>query len=439
MNTLEYFKELIEARKKGEPRGICSVCSAHPRVIAAAMAQAQADALPLLVESTVNQVNQFGGYAGMTPADFRSFVVRLAQRSGFPEERIIFGGDHLGPYPWRAQPADQAMTQACELVATCVAAGYSKIHLDASMPLGGDSTDSSGALDPDLIARREAQMAAAAENAFRQGSVSNGPGVSPPVYVIGTDVPPPGGIRADEEMVPLTSVDTFEQTIASCEKEFGAAGLHEPWERIVAVVVQPGMEFSNHEVYEYDHGKAEQLIAAAGTYENLLLEGHSTDYQRPELLRQLVADGVAILKVGPALTFALRECLFALEAIENELFGWSYKARLSQLGKFLDKAMRDNPDHWRKYYRSTNEELCLDLKFSLLDRSRYYWHVPMVEEAVTILLQNLQRVEIPHTLVSQYLPRHYLEIRRGSLSADPEALIQASIRMVLDDYSEAIR
>jgi D-tagatose-1,6-bisphosphate aldolase subunit GatZ/KbaZ len=130
--------------------------------------------------------------------------------------------------------------------------------------------------------------------------------------------------------------------------------------------------------------------------------------------------------------------LFALEGIEKELFGWSYKARLSQLSKFQEKAMRVNPEHWRNYYRSVDEALCLDLKFSLLDRGRYYWHVPMVEEAVSILLQNLQRVEIPLTLISQYLPRHYLEIRRGRLTADPEALIQASIRMVLDDYSEAI-
>jgi D-tagatose-1,6-bisphosphate aldolase subunit GatZ/KbaZ len=131
--------------------------------------------------------------------------------------------------------------------------------------------------------------------------------------------------------------------------------------------------------------------------------------------------------------------LFALEGIEKELFGWSYKTRLSQLSKFLDKAMRDNPKHWQDYYGGSAEELCLDLKYSLLDRSRFYWHVPMVTEAISILLQNLRKVEPPLTLLSQYLPRQYMEVREGRLTADPEELINAGIRMVLDDYSRAVR
>ena len=51
----------------------------------------------------------------------------------------------------------------------------------------------------------------------------------------------------------------------------------------------------------------------------LVYEAHSTDYQRPESYRNLVRDGFAILKVGPALTFAMREVLEALSLIEAEL------------------------------------------------------------------------------------------------------------------------
>ena len=50
----------------------------------------------------------------------------------------MLGGDHLGPYVWRAEPADEAMAKARDLVRDYVAAGYTKIHLDASMRLGGD-------------------------------------------------------------------------------------------------------------------------------------------------------------------------------------------------------------------------------------------------------------------------------------------------------------
>jgi D-tagatose-1,6-bisphosphate aldolase subunit GatZ/KbaZ len=439
MNGLEFFRNLIEAQDRGDPQGIYSICSAHPRVIAAAMVQA--DDLPLLIESTVNQVNQFGGYMGMNPATFRHFVFKVADRVDFPKEKIILGGDHLGPYPWRNEPAEQAIQKACDLIASCVKTGYTKIHLDASMPLGGDPVDAFGGLDPGLIARREAQMAAAAEAAFKESGSSGTAGISglAPVYVIGTDVPPPGGIQAEEQTVPVTRVDDFEETIATCQREFQSEGLQDAWKRVIAVVVQSGVEFGDHTVYEYDHAEAKELISAARKHSDLVLEGHSTDYQRPDLLRQLVEDGVAILKVGPALTFAMRECLFALECIETELFGGSYKARLSQLGLFLEKAMSDNPGYWQSYYSGTAQEIYLARKFSLSDRSRYYWQVPMVKDAVDLLLQNLQQVKIPLTLLSQYLPRHYLEIRKGKLTADPENLIAASICMTLQAYSAAVR
>jgi D-tagatose-1,6-bisphosphate aldolase subunit GatZ/KbaZ len=440
MNAREFFEDLIKAQGSGNPRGICSICSAHPMVLVASMGQAQRDDLPLLIESTVNQVNQFGGYTGMIPSTFHDFVCSVADRVGFPPDKIIFGGDHLGPYPWRKEPAEQAMKKACELITSYVRAGYSKIHLDASMPLGGDAVDSVGALEATVIARREARMAAAAEAALDESRRSDGveKSSSPPVYVIGTDVPPPGGIQVEEEAVPVTRVDEFEETIATCQQEFEVGGLQDAWRRIIAVVVQPGVEFGDHNVYEYDRGKAKELIAAARNHSKLVLEGHSTDFQRSELLRQLVEDKVAILKVGPALTFAMRECLFALENIEKELLGSSYKARLSQLGLFLDKAMRDNPAHWQSYYSGSTQEVYLARKYSLSDRSRYYWQVPMVKEAVDLLLTNLRRVEIPLTLLSQYLPQHYLEIREGRLSGDPADLITASIRMILQDYSAAV-
>jgi D-tagatose-1,6-bisphosphate aldolase subunit GatZ/KbaZ len=439
INCQDFFQGLVDSQKRGEPRGITSICSAHPRVIVAAMTQARDDGLPLLIESTVNQVNQFGGYTGMWPLGFRDYVCESADRTGFPRGRIIFGGDHLGPYPWRNEPAEQAMQKACDLIAHCVRAGYAKIHLDASMPLGGDSLDDTGGLDAQLVASRTARMAAAAEGAFGESSRPGGTAAaSPPLYVIGTDVPPPGGIQAEEQAVPITEAQDYERTIAACNQAFADAGLQDAWQRVFAVVVQPGVEFGDHVVFEYDRAKAKALIDAARRHPDLILEGHSTDYQRPELLRQLVEDGVAVLKVGPALTFALRECLFALECIEKEIFGWTYKARLSQLGMFLDKAMRDNPVHWQNYYQGSPQDVYLALKYSLSDRSRYYWQVPMVREAVDFLIRNLKQADIPLTLISQYLPRHYPEIREGRLTADPEDLIHASIRMVLRDYSGAV-
>ena len=440
INCQDFFQRLIESRQRGKPQGICSVCSAHPRVIAAAMAEAQDGEMPLFIESSANQVNQFGGTSGLQPGGFREFVFAAAGRIAFPEGKIVLGGGHLGPSPWRNEPAEQAMQRACDLTADCVRAGYTKIHLEAGTILKGDPQDGYGGPAPEVIARRIARMAAAAERAFREsGRAGGGRNASPPVYLIGVDVPSQGDGPAQEGSREVTEVRDFEQILAACRTEFVEAGVEDAWTRVMGAVVRPGIGYGDHEVLEYDRGKSADLIAAAKLHSNLILEATCTDYQRPEHLNQLVEDGVSVLEVGPALTFAMRECLFALECIEKEIFGWTYKARLSQLGMFLDKAMRDNPVHWQDNFSGSPQDLYLALKYSRSDPSRHYWQVPMVADAVDFLIENLKQADMPPTLISQYLPRHYPEIAEGRLKADPEQLIQASIRMVLKDYSVAAR
>lgn len=132
------LKELVTASKAGRPAGICSVCSANEYVIEAAMEETLASGGVCLIEATANQVNQFGGYTGMTPADFVSFCRKIASRTGLDEERLIFGGDHLGPLVWSAEEEEAAMEKAEALVRAYAAAGVQKIHIDASMRLGSD-------------------------------------------------------------------------------------------------------------------------------------------------------------------------------------------------------------------------------------------------------------------------------------------------------------
>ncbi|MGA2766485.1 MAG: class II D-tagatose-bisphosphate aldolase, non-catalytic subunit, partial [Spirochaetia bacterium] len=236
MDTQAFFRDIVAAQKRGSAAGVCSVCSAHPVVLEAAMLQALRDNRPLLVESTVNQVNQLGGYTGMTPKDFKSFLESRAEAADFPRDRIILGGDHLGPYPWRSLPAERAMALARELVTACVRAGYAKIHLDASMPLAGDLAG--GADAPRLAAQREAELAQAAEEAFREYAstpldASARPVGNPPVYVIGTEVPAPGGVAIGaapaEDGAAVTAPDELRQTVDLCEEAFRDLGLGDAW------------------------------------------------------------------------------------------------------------------------------------------------------------------------------------------------------------------
>lgn len=303
------LKELVVASKAGKPAGICSVCSANEYVIEAAMEDALASGGACLIEATANQVNQFGGYTGMTPVDFVRFCREIASRVGLDEERLIFGGDHLGPLVWCAEEEAAAMEKAEALVRAYAAAGIQKIHIDASMRLGSD--DPHAPLDPAVVARRAACLCRAAEEARPEGEL--------PLYVVGSEVPIPGGATEAEDGISVTRGEDLRHEYELFKNAFLRQGLDDAWTRVIAIVVQPGVEFGDDQVFLYNRSNAAELIACARTLDGIVLEGHSTDYQSARALREMREDGIAILKVGPALTYAFRDALFALERIEREM------------------------------------------------------------------------------------------------------------------------
>ncbi len=431
-----YLLEVVRRQKAGEPVGIYSVCSAHELVLAAAMEQALADGTPVLIEATSNQVNQFGGYTGMRPADFRRLVNEVADRVGLPKERLILGGDHLGPNPWQSEPADQAMAKAEAMVQEYAEAGFSKIHLDASMYLGDDPGERTRRLDPRVIAERSARLCRAAEAGYQSWRAAH-PGAVAPVYVIGSEVPIPGGAQEPDEGLEVTDPEDLRETIALHEQGFASAGLSEAFERVVGVVVQPGVEFGDASIHAYDRAQARSLTAALSEFNGVVFEGHSTDYQTRQALKELVEDGVAILKVGPGLTFAMREALFALSYMEEELLG--HKApTLSRLRDVLEETMIADPSDWKKYYHGSEEAQRLARKYSLSDRSRYYWGRPPVRSAFDRLVENLRHTSIPLGLLSQFLPGAYNRVRSGQITSDPLELVKAQVKASLGDYAYAV-
>ncbi|MGD9507548.1 MAG: D-tagatose-bisphosphate aldolase, class II, non-catalytic subunit [Geminicoccaceae bacterium] len=413
------LQDIVAANRAGGRRGIGSVCSAHPLVLEAAIDAALADGRPLLIEATCNQVNQEGGYTGMQAADFRALVTGLARERGLPAERLILGGDHLGPNPWRKEPAEAAMAKAEALVRSYAEAGFAKIHLDASMACAGDPDP----LPPELIAARAARLARAAE---AKGAK--------PVYVIGTEVPVPGGAHEVIDTLSVTRTADLARTIEVHEAAFAKAGLGEVWARVLAVVVQPGVEFGSEQVVDFAPEGAAGLAAAIGEVPGLAFEAHSTDYQTEAALAALVERHFAILKVGPWLTFAMREALFALAAIESELLPPEDR---SQLRERLDAAMLADPSYWQGHYAGSEAELRLARAFSLSDRCRYYWPVPEVAAAVDRLFVNLARTGLPLPLLSQYLPQQYQAVREGALSLDPGAIVRHRVGEVLAIYARA--
>lgn len=422
---MQQLLSLIQRHKSGERVGVFSVCSAHPWVIEAALRQAVQRDTPVLIEATSNQVNQFGGYTGMRPEQFRDLVWQQADALGLPRERVWLGGDHLGPNAWQDQHAEQAMALAETLIADYVAAGFRKIHLDCSMSCADDPFP----LGDHEVAKRAARLCAVAESSWRQH------GGEAPVYVIGTEVPVPGGAQGElEEGMHVTTVNAVETTLGVHRSAWMAQGLAAVWPRVIALVVQPGVEFDNHAVEHYQPERAAQLSHFIERWPTLVYEAHSTDYQPPLSYRQLVRDHFAILKVGPALTFALREALFALDHIERE---WLGEHRASHLCLTLEQVMCERPEQWRRYYPGKPHQQHLHRQYSLSDRVRYYWPLPEVATTVDRLLENLRQNPVPLALLSQFLPEQARAINAGTLSSDPQDWVLHKISEVLTDYADA--
>lgn len=411
--------------------GMYSICSANSYVLEACMQNAKRKDSTLLIEATSNQVNQFGGYTGLTPGKFAVWMKTMSEKCDLDWGRITLGGDHLGPTPWQSKPSDVAMKLSEELIYDYAAAGFQKIHLDASMKLGDDG-DSSG-LDKRIVASRTARLALQAEKAVKDHGIKE-----KPCYVIGSDVPIAGGMLDQEELIAVSDVDDVKETLEETRKAFHTVGLAEAWERVIAVVVRTGVEFGDQSVFRYQSEKTKELSSFIETQPGIIYEAHSTDYQSADDLRQMVRGHFAILKVGPALTFAFREAIFSLAFIEDELCKIKKVQKRSNIVEVLDNAMKEDTSFWKKYYKGDESQLQFARKYSLSDRSRYYWTKPQVAEALQLLLNNLPgQKDIPWSLVDQFFPGQDSFFRAERKYDLPKLVISKNINKVINDYSFA--
>ena len=386
------------------------------------MAQAAADGTPVLIEATSNQVDQFGGYTGLRPADFRDLVFDLAEQVGLPREQIVLGGDHLGPNTWRGESAADAMTHADGLVAAYVLSGFTKIHLDCSYPCADDD----GPLTDDVVAARAARLLRVAFDVAADPTALR--------FVVGTEVPVPGGADHEIDALVPTTAGSARATIAAHREAFAAVGLAEAWPQVMGLVVQPGVEFDHLRVVEYDRAATADLRHVVDDEPDLVFEAHSSDYQTVDRLTELVEDHWAVLKVGPGLTFALREALYALAAIEDAIVAPSNRSRLRQV---VEERMLAEPGRWQAYYPGDTATQQIARTYSFSDRVRYYWPDPAIRAAQDRLVANLTEHPPPLPLLSAHLPDQYTRVRAGTLESDPVALVVDRVRDVLRGYARA--
>lgn len=430
------LKKIVTMQKAGTPVGICSVCTGNEYVIEAALERAKETDSVVLIESTANQVDQNGGYTGMKPKDFYNMVYEKAKKIGLDHSRVFLGGDHLGPLTVTNLPEKEAMAYARTLLHDYVEAGYTKIHIDTSMKVADDNPNER--LSDETIARRGAELALVCEDAYQQ-LLKTRPDAVRPVYIVGSEVPIPGGAQDPQAGMQVTRVEDFKATYRAFEKAFSDKGLNKIWKDVIAIVVQPGVEEKDAGCEEYDRYRAKDLMASIKEFPNIVFEGHSTDYQTKYKLRELIDDGVGILKVGPGLTYAMREALFALAYIEDMQLHGIHEEEKSHFIDVLEDAMVEDPKYWRKYYQGTEDEIWFKRKFSFSDRSRYYMPYKKVNEAKNKMIANLRKYGINLATLSQFMPLQYTKVREGQLENDPEVLIRDKIKYTIDEYLYATR
>ena len=407
------MKQIIAASRAGRHSGIPSYCTAHPETLRAIFRCYRDNTKPILIEATCNQVNQDGGYTGMKPVDFREFVFALAREADVDTARIILGGDHLGPNPWKSAPASEAMAKARDLVRCYVEAGFTKLHLDASMACADDHA----LVEVDMAARASELCTIAEQHAEGRELL----------YVIGTEVPIPGGETEVLAGLTVTKPEAALRTFNLHHATFAKRGLDAAFARVIGIVVQPGVDFGNSQIFSFDKAKAASLAATIEQIPNAVFEAHSTDYQTPHALRELVASHFAILKVGPELTAAYRETVVAMACIEDRL----PIAVKSNIMAVIAKVMDANPKYWQGYIANDARTELMKI-YGLSDRIRYYWPNTAIQDALKILRFNIDRASGEIGLIAQFV-----KLPEQSGLPLSQEIIQSRVSAVVNKYASA--
>lgn len=279
------------------------------------------------------------------------------------------------------------------------------------------------ALDDATTAARAAELCAVAEAVSQDG-----------IYIIGTEIPPPGGAHAEIDALKPTKPAAVLETYEVHKRTFAKAGLGAAFERVIAIVVQPGVESAQMSVQFYDPATARDLVAARANMPGLVFEAHSTDYQSATALRALVDDGFGILKVGPCLTFALRNTLYGLEMACRELDGEPLDLRDT-----MERLMLADPGTWTEHIHGDAGLQASQRVFGMADRIRYCWPHPDAQAAVATLAARVRRVKPHMGILCQYIGSDLVAeaLAAGDDLSDAEALARRAARRMVRPWYEA--
>ena len=353
-------------KKKALP----SFCSSNSTVLNTLIKFCKLHNLPILIESTSNQVNQFGGYSNKTPNVFIKTVKQIARKENFNLKKLFFGGDHLGPLPWKNYNSQIAMQNSLKLVKSYLKAGYNKIHLDTSIKCLDDKK-----INNQLVYNRTSFI-------FKKLNLKKY--ISKIFFVFGTEVPLSGG--NDTNIISQTSINQIKSEFLSFKKLLGIKKLK------FAMVIEPGMKFMHNNI------KKPNLINFVqkkkfSKKNNFMYEAHSSDFQSLNTLKNLVKNNFKFLKVGPELTYNLTKSFLYMEKIEIKLI-----KKKSLFSKILFQHMNKNNTFWISYFKKKKKTTFKEIIKSKFDRTRYYLENKKILTSINLLKKNIDKQNMKQIL-----------------------------------------
>jgi len=421
-----WLMDIMEANRGGEGKGIYAVESQNSTVQEAYLRQALADGSPALFEICADMLDPHGQGGKMLPDDFIANVRRDAGKTGFPRDRLFFGVNDLSPSLWKGESIESALKKTRAFISDLVSLGFKKLGIHAAIPLKGDPADQP--LPQEVIVAREAALYKAAE-----GAAATLPEEEKPLYVIDAH---PGQVMAEDQENVVRKEDV-EIAVDMFAKTAEAAGLPEMKERLLAVRIFSGVGHDGEKVIPFDSSLLEELGGCVYRTKPVVMEVLQTDFQPQTVLDELAHNHFALMSVGPELTYTMREALFSLAMMENETMIGKPGVYLSNFIIELDRSMQSAPQHWQKYYTGNGFEQLIARKYSLYDRSRFYWEDKEVRKTKKRLFENLIEYPIPLTVMRQFMPYQYERVAAGELENKPDELVMDAVRRALRRYSRA--
>jgi tagatose-1,6-bisphosphate aldolase non-catalytic subunit AgaZ/GatZ len=373
MPIMPRILERLRALSSGGPRRtLLVVCPNSEAVIEAAVSAAARNESPLAFTATLNQVDEDGGYTGMTHRELAELVQEKVRELAF-DGPVSLAVDHGGPFlkdrhRIEGWSAEAALSGVRDSFAAAIRAGFDLIHVDCSI----DPEAPDRASPVSVIAERTAALIADAET-FRESE-----GFGPIAYEVGTE----------EHSAGLADPAAFRDFLRHVRDELDRHGFSG-----VPLVFAVGDVGTDLHTTGFDPAAAGRLAGAAGEF-GCGLKGHYTD--NLEDPAGYPAAGVAAANVGPEFSEREFEGLMTLaerEAAEVEAgrLAWG-----SGMEDALIRAVVDS-GRWRKWRLA--EEKGLDFEALSPERrawmirtgSRYVWTAPAAAAARERLYENLRR------------------------------------------------